>query len=153
MSLTEVWAKGGKGAVDLADKVVALAEKNCKLTYMYDDLDPLKTKIENVCKNIYGAAGVEYEPEAEKMLKKLEDDGYGTYPVCIAKTQYSLSDDPKNLLCDEAYNIHIREVVVKNGAEFVVVKTGKIFTMPGLPKVPAAENIRVNDEGLIEGIF
>lgn len=153
MSLTEVWAKGGKGAVDLADKVVALAEKNCKLTYMYDDLDPLKTKIENVCKNIYGAAGVEYEPEAEKMLKKLEDDGYGTYPVCIAKTQYSLSDDPKNLLCDEAYNIHIREVVVKNGAEFVVVKTGKIFTMPGLPKVPAAEKIRVNDEGLIEGIF
>ncbi len=153
MSLTEVWAKGGKGAVDLADKVVALAEKNCKLTYMYDDLDPLKTKIENVCKNIYGAAGVEYEPEADKMLKKLEDDGYGTYPVCIAKTQYSLSDDPKNLLCDEAYNIHIREVVVKNGAEFVVVKTGKIFTMPGLPKVPAAEKIRVNDEGLIEGIF
>ena len=153
MSLTEVWAKGGKGAVDLADKVVALAEKNCKLTYMYDDLDPLKTKIENVCKNIYGATGVEYEPEAEKMLKKLEDDGYGTYPVCIAKTQYSLSDDPKNLLCDEAYNIHIREVVVKNGAEFVVVKTGKIFTMPGLPKVPAAEKIRVNDEGLIEGIF
>ena len=153
MSLTEVWAKGGKGAVDLADKVVALAEKNCKLTYMYDDLDPLKTKIENVCKNIYGAAGVEYEPEAEKMLKKLEDDGYGTYPVCIAKTQYSLSDDPKNLLCDDAYNIHIREVVVKNGAEFVVVKTGKIFTMPGLPKVPAAEKIRVNDEGLIEGIF
>ena len=153
MSLTEVWAKGGKGAVDLADKVVALAEKNCKLTYMYDDLDPLKTKIENVCKNIYGAAGVEYEPEADKMLKKLEDDGYGTYPVCIAKTQYSLSDDPKNLLCDDAYNIHIREVVVKNGAEFVVVKTGKIFTMPGLPKVPAAEKIRVNDEGLIEGIF
>ena len=101
----------------------------------------------------YGAEDVEYTDEALAQIDQVEKLGYGKYPVCIAKTQYSFSDNEKNLLCNEPYNIHIREAIVKNGAEFIVIKTGKIFTMPGLPKHPAAENIYINENDEVEGIF
>ena len=154
LSLTEVWAKGGDGAIDLAEKVVKLAEKKNDFKYIYEDSDSIKTKIEKVCKEVYRASNVEYSEEAERVIKLLEKDShYKNFPICIAKTQYSLSDDPKNLLCDEPYTINIREIQIRNGAEFIVIKTGKIFTMPGLPKVPAAENIRVDEDGKVEGIF
>jgi len=153
LSLAEVWAKGGKGATDLAEKVVKLVEKENKINFVYDDNDDIKTKIEKVSKEVYGAEGVEYTDEALEEIARIERNGYGKYPVCIAKTQYSFSDDAKNLLCDKPFNIHIKEVVVKNGAEFVVVKTGKIFTMPGLPEIPSAERIKIDENGEIEGIF
>lgn len=152
LSLAEVWAKGGKGAIDLAEKVVKIAEKE-SIKFVYDDEDSLQTKIEKVAQKVYGAEGVEYTEEAEKEIEKIEKLGYGNYPVCIAKTQYSFSDDAKNLECKEPFKIHVSEVILKTGAEFVVVKTGKIMIMPGLPKVPAAEDVDVDENGEIVGIF
>lgn len=153
LSLTEVWAKGGEGAIDLAEKVVNLSEEKNKINFIYDDNNDIKTKIEKVATQIYGAEGVEYTESALREIETIEKLGYGNYPVCIAKTQYSFSDNAKNLLCEEPFKINIKEVIVKNGAEFVVVKTGKIFTMPGLPEVPSAEKIRIDENGKIEGIF
>ena len=155
VSLAEVWAKGGEGAIDLAEKLVELAE-NSKIDstkFVYDDNDDLKTKIEKVAKKVYGAEGVEYSEKASEELSKIEALGYKNFPVCIAKTQYSFSDNAKNLQCKEPFNIHVSEVILKTGAEFVVVKTGKIFTMPGLPRVPAAEGIDIDENGEIVGIF
>ena len=153
LSLTEVWAKGGEGAIDLAEKVVKLAEGESKINFVYKDEESIKDKILKVAKEVYGAEGVEYTDNAIEEIEQIEKLGYGNYPVCIAKTQYSFSDDAKNLLCDKPFKITIKEAIVKNGAEFVVIKTGKIFTMPGLPRVPAAESIRIDDNGNIEGIF
>ena len=153
LSLAEVWAKGGEGAIDLAEKIVKLTENESRINFVYNDKDSIKEKIEKVSKEVYGAAEVEYTPESLEEIAQIEKMGYGNYPVCIAKTQYSFSDNDKNLLCDEPFNIHIREAVVKNGAEFIVVKTGKIFTMPGLPKSPAAERIRLDENENIVGIF
>ena len=113
----------------------------------------MKTKIEKVAKKVYGAEGVEYSDKALEELRKIEELGYKHFPVCIAKTQYSFSDNPKNLECKEPFTIHVSEVVLKTGAEFVVIKTGKIFTMPGLPRVPAAESIDINENNEIVGIF
>ena len=106
-----------------------------------------------VANKIYGAEDVEYSKEAEENIEKIENLGYGNLPVCIAKTQYSFSDDAKNLRCDNKYNIHVRDVEIKGGAGFIVVLAGKIMTMPGLPKIPAAENIDIDDDGNIVGIF
>ena len=153
LSVTDVWGKGGEGAIDLAEKIVKLVETKNKINFVYKDEDKIKEKIEKVAEEIYGASGVEYTEEAEEQILQIEKLGYGNYPVCIAKTQYSFSDNAKNLLCDEPFKITIKEVVVKNGAEFVVVKTGKIFTMPGLPSVPAAEKIRLDENEDIVGIF
>ena len=153
LSLAEVWAKGGKGATDLAEKVVKLVEKENKINFVYDDNDDIKTKIEKVSKEVYGAEGVEYTDEALEEIARIERNGYGKYPVCIAKTQYSFSDDPKNLLCENKFKIHIKEIILKNGAEFIVVIAGNIFTMPGLPKVPAAETIDIDENGNITEIF
>ena len=153
LSLTEVWAKGGEGAIDLAEKVVKLAEGESKINFVYKDEESIKDKILKVAKEVYGAEGVEYTDNAIEEIEQIEKLGYGNYPICIAKTQYSFSDDAKNLLCDKPFKITIKEAIVKNGAEFVVIKTGKIFTMPGLPRVPAAESIRIDDNGDIEGIF
>ena len=153
LSLAEVWAKGGDGAIDLAEKIVELTNKENKVTFVYKDELSIKEKIEQVAKEVYGAEGVDYTESALEEIAQIENLGYGNYPVCIAKTQYSLSDNAKNLLCDEPFRITIKEAIVKNGAEFVVIKTGKIFTMPGLPRVPSAENIRLDDEGEIVGIF
>lgn len=153
LSLVEAWGKGGEGAKDLASKVVDLCEKESKLEYMYDLEDGIKEKVEKIATKIYGAEGVEFSNEAEEEIKRIEKLGYSNLPVCIAKTQYSFSDDPKNLLCKEPFKIHVSEVNLRTGAGFVVILTGKIFTMPGLPKVPSAEFIDIDDNGNVVGIF
>ncbi len=153
LSLTDVWAKGGEGAIDLAEKVLKLTEVKNKINFVYKDEDDIKTKIDKVAREIYGAEGADYSEEALEQIKVIEKNGYGKYPICIAKTQYSFSDDAKNLLCDKPFRIFVKEAVVKNGAEFVVIKTGKIFTMPGLPESPSAERIRIDENGEIAGIF
>ena len=152
-SLVEGWAKGGEGATDIAQKLVILTEKTSNLNYSYELNQDIKTKILNVAQKIYRAKDVEFSDEAIENIKKIEQLGYKDLPICIAKTQYSLSDDDKNLLCDNDYNIHVRDVILKTGAGFIVVLAGKIMTMPGLPKVPAAEKIDINENGEIVGIF
>ena len=155
LSLTEVWAKGGKGAEDLAKKIIKLCDEKSDFKYMYEDSDDVIEKIRKVAKKVYGAEDVQISDEAKKNLEEIRKAGIdiSNYPVCIAKTQYSFSDDPKNLLCEEPFDIHVKEIIVKNGAEFLVVITGNIFTMPGLPKRPAAENIDLDENENIVGIF
>jgi len=153
LSLVEGWAKGGEGAIDIANKIVKLVENPKELKFTYDDKDSIKQKIFKVSTKIYGAQDVEYSEEANKEIEKIEKLGYGKLPVCIAKTQYSFSDDPKNLECNDSYNIHVRNVELKSGAGFIVVLAGKIMTMPGLPKVPAAESIDIDEKENIVGIF
>ena len=151
-SLLENWAKGGDGAKDLAEKVVKICEESKNFKPIYELNFSIEEKIERVAKEIYGARNVVYSDEAKLDIEQIRNMAQNM-PVCIAKTQYSFSDDPKNLLCKEPFDIHISSVELKNGAEFVVVKTGKIMTMPGLPKHPAAENIDIDDDGNIVGIF
>ena len=153
LSLVEGWAKGGEGATDIAKKLVELTKQKEQFKYIYELEDTIKEKIEKVATNIYGAKGVEYSEEAIKEIEKIEKLGYGKLPICIAKTQYSFSDDAKNLECKDEYNIHVRNVELKSGAGFVVVLAGKIMTMPGLPKIPAAESIDIDENGNIIGIF
>ena len=153
-ALSEVWAKGGEGGIALARRVLAtLEEKESRFAPIYPDEMPLKEKIETVCKKIYGASGVIFDPGAEKMLAKLTELGFGSLPVCMAKTQYSLSDDPGKLGRPTDYSVTVREVYVSAGAGFVVALTGTIMTMPGLPKSPAAERIDVDADGVIDGLF
>ena len=153
LSLVESWEKGGEGAIDLAEKVIKLTQKDFEFNYAYKLNLTIKEKIETIAKKIYGADGVEYVEGIEEKIAEIEKMGYGNLPICIAKTQYSLSDDQKNLECNEPFNIHIQDVILKAGAEFIVIITGKIMTMPGLPKVPAAESIDVDNNGNIVGIF
>ena len=153
MSLVECHQKGGKGAEDLAKKVVEICQDKNKFTYAYKLEESIKEKIDDVAKKIYGASSVKYDKEAERQIEQIEKLGYKKLPICIAKTQYSLSDDPKNLECNEPFDIHVKEVSLKAGAEFIVVITGKIMTMPGLPKEPAAEKIDIDKHGNIIGIF
>ena len=153
LSLVESWGKGGAGATDLAEKIIKLTEKKSKLNFAYELEENIKQKINSIAIKIYGAEGVEFSENAEKQIEEIEKMGYGKYPICIAKTQYSLSDDPKNLECNEPFKIHVDEVLLKSGAEFVVAITGKIMTMPGLPRVPAAEKIDLDEDGNIIGIF
>lgn len=153
LSLVESHAKGSSGAKDLAQKIVKLVEHPENFKYIYEDNDTIKEKIEKVAKNIYGAEKIEYSAEALNQINRIERMGYSTFPVCIAKTQYSFSDDPKNLECKEPFTLHVNEIILKAGAEFVVAITGKIMTMPGLPKVPAAEKIDIDENGNIMGIF
>lgn len=153
LSLVEGWAKGGEGAIDIAKELVNLVEINQEFKYMYELEDSIETKIEKIATKIYGAKNVIFEEQAKVQIKKIEEMGYGKFPVCIAKTQYSFSDDPKNLECKGDYSITIRELELKTGAGFVVALAGKIFTMPGLPKVPSAETIDINETGEVEGIF
>ncbi len=153
LSLVEAWGKGGIGAKDLAEKVVDLCEKPNNFKYTYDLEDSIQEKIEKIATKIYGAEGVEYTDEVMQQIKRIESLGYSNLPVCIAKTQYSFSDDPKNLECKEPFKIHVKDIILKTGAGFIVVLTGSIFTMPGLPKVPASEKIDVDEFGNIVGIF
>ncbi len=153
MSIVEGWAKGGNGAIDIAEKIVQISKNETHLKYIYEDEDSIKTKIEKVAKRIYGAEKVIYTDIANESIEKIEKLGKTNFPICIAKTQYSLSDDAKNLECKEKFDITVRDVELKNGAEFIVVYCGKIMTMPGLPKVPAAEEIDVDENGEIIGIF
>lgn len=153
VSLVEGWAKGGEGATDIAQKLVELTEIPENFKYIYETQDNIKTKIEKVAKEVYGAQGVDYLEDANQEIERIERLGYKNLPVCIAKTQYSFSDDAKNLECKEPFNITVREVNLKAGAGFIVVISGKIMTMPGLPRVPAAESIDLDEHGNIIGIF
>lgn len=153
-ALSEVWEKGGEGGIPLAEKVLdTLENKKSDFHVLYENELSLKEKIETVAREIYGADGVNYTSAASKQLKKLEELGFGKLPVCMAKTQYSLSDDPTLLGRPEGFSISVREAYVSAGAGFVVVLTGAVMTMPGLPKAPAAFNIDVNEEGVITGLF
>ncbi len=152
-SIVEGWAKGGEGAIDIAQQLVKLVEEKNDFNYIYKLTDSIEKKIEKVAINIYGATDVIYEENVLQKMKKIEELGYSQLPVCIAKTQYSLSDNPKNLQCTDEYNITIKDVELKAGAGFIVVYTENILTMPGLPKIPAAENIDIDKSGEIIGIF
>lgn len=153
-ALSEVWEKGGEGGIPLAEKVLdTLENKESDFHVLYENELSLKEKIETVAREIYGADGVNYTSATSKQLKKLEELGFGKLPVCMAKTQYSLSDDPTLLGRPEGFSISVREAYVSAGAGFVVVLTGAVMTMPGLPKAPAAFNIDVNEEGVITGLF
>ncbi len=153
-ALSTVWEHGGDGGIELAGKVLeTLDKKESHFKPLYEDDLPLTEKIETVAKEIYGAKGVVFSSTADKQLQKLTDLGFGKLPVCMAKTQYSLSDDPAKLGRPEDFEITVREVYVSAGAGFVVVLTGAVMTMPGLPKKPAAFNIDVNDDGVITGLF
>ena len=153
-ALSEVWEKGGEGGVDLAQKVLETLEtKESDFHTLYNDELSLKDKIRTIAQEIYGAHDVVYEPAAEKQLAKIESMGFGSFPICMAKNQYSLSDDATKLGRPENFDIHIREVYVSAGAGFVVALTGAVMTMLGLPKVPAANGIDVTDDGKITGLF
>ena len=153
-ALSEVWEKGGEGGLDLAQKVLETLEtKESDFHTLYNDELSLKDKIRTIAQEIYGAHDVVYEPAAEKQLAKIESMGFGSFPICMAKNQYSLSDDATKLGRPENFDIHIREVYVSAGAGFVVALTGAVMTMPGLPKVPAANGIDVTDDGKITGLF
>ncbi len=153
-ALASVWADGGKGGEDLAKKVLAtLEQKPSQYHPLYELEQPLTGKIETIAKEIYGADGVEYAPAAKKALANLEKLGFGNLPVCVAKTQYSLSDDQHKLGRPAGFTITVRDAYVSAGAGFVVVLTGEIIQMPGLPRVPAAQNIDVTGDGVIEGLF
>ena len=151
-ALTTGFRDGSDGSLLLAEKVMAEANKKNNFSYSYDINDDIKTKIFKVANKIYGASDVIYDNKTLEEIKNLEDNGHGNLPICIAKTQYSLSDDPNNLTGDNEYDIHVKEVILKAGAEFIVVLTGKIMTMPGLPKNPNSERIDIKN-GIIEGIF
>ena len=151
--LSEVWAKGGKGGQALAEEVMRLCQTESKLTFAYDVKESLKQKITDIATKIYHADGVEFAPSAAKQLQQLEELGFGELPICMAKTQYSFTDDQTKLGAPENFKITVREVRVSAGAGFVVCLTGSIMTMPGLPKVPAAEHIDVLDDGRIVGLF
>lgn len=152
-SVAEVWAKGGEGAIELAEKVKALADADSDFHYLYDSSLSLKEKIETIATKIYGAGSVNYTNAAVKQIGKIEEMGFGNVPICVAKTQYSLSDDPKKLGRPEGYELNVREVYISAGAGFCVVLAGNIMTMPGLPKHPAALDIDVDDHGEITGLF
>ena len=153
-ALSKVWEHGGEGGIELADKVLyTLENKPSNFKPLYEDELSLKDKVTKVCKEIYGADNVVFEGAAMTAMKKIEDLGFGNLPVCMAKNQYSFSDDPKKLGRPTGFDIHVREVYVSAGAGFVVVLTGSIMTMPGLPKNPAAFNIDLTDDGQIVGLF
>ncbi len=153
-ALSEVWEHGGEGGIALAGKVLnTLENKESHYAPLYQAEQPIKEKIETIAKEIYGAGSVSYSPAASQAITRLEKLGYGKLPICMAKNQYSLSDDPKLLGCPKDFPINIREVYVSAGAGFVVAITGTVMTMPGLPKHPAAEGIDVNEDGVITGLF
>ena len=152
-SLSEVFAKGGDGGTDLAKKIVAACEQPSEFRYLYDEKLPIKDKIETIAKEIYGADGVDYTTQAEKQVKEIEALGQDKLPVCIAKTQYSLSDNPALLGRPKNFRITVRSLSLSSGAGFIVALTGDIMTMPGLPKSPAAYRIDVDRDGVISGLF
>ena len=151
--LSDVWAKGGEGGEELAREVVRLCDEENAFRFCYDEKAPIKEKIGSIVTRIYGGKDVAYTPEAEAEIARLSELGFGRLPVCMAKTQYSFSDDAKKLGAPEGFTVTVRTVKVSAGAGFVVVLTGNILTMPGLPKVPAAENIDVTEDGRIVGLF
>ena len=153
VALSEVWGRGGEGGVELAREVVRLCEKESSFKYSYDCGRSIEEKLETICKRIYHADGVELTENAKKQACQLAELGFGQLPICMAKTQYSVSDDPKKLGAPRGFKVTVRNLKVSAGAGFIVALTGDIMTMPGLPKVPAAENIDVDENGVITGLF
>jgi formate--tetrahydrofolate ligase len=153
VSLCEVWEKGGEGGEDLARKVVAAADQASDFRFLYDEKDSIKNKIGTIAREIYGADDVVFSPKASREIKKLEELGLDKYPICMAKTQYSLSDDPNLLGRPTGFKISVKEVRVSAGAGFIVALTGDVMIMPGLPKVPSAEKIDIDENGVISGLF
>ena len=153
VALSEVWAKGGDGGIDLANKVMAATEKTNNFKFMYDVNESIEAKITAVAKEIYGADGVVFTPPAQKAIKELTDLGLSNMPVCMAKTQSSLSDDPAKFGRPTNFTVTVREIKVSAGAGFIVALTGSILTMPGLPKHPAAERMDITNDGKITGLF
>ncbi len=151
--LSEVWAKGGEGALELADEVMRLVEEPKNFSYAYETGSDIADALEAIATKIYRAEGVDFTPAAKRQLAELRENGFGNLPVCVAKTQYSFSDDAKALGAPEGFRVTVRELKVSAGAHFVVALTGSVLTMPGLPKVPAAENIDVDENGNITGLF
>ena len=150
---SDVFVGGGEGGIDLAKGLLETMDEGAHFRPLYQDELPLKEKIETVAREIYGAASVQYDAAAEKELAHIEEMGFSHMPVCMAKTQMSFSDDPTKMGAPEGFTLHVREARVSAGAGFAVVLTGKIMTMPGLPKKPAAENIDVDADGNITGLF
>lgn len=153
VSISDAWAKGGEGAIDLANKVIEATDKPNDFHYIYDVNESIKAKINDIATKMYGADGVNYTPAANKMIAELEEAGLDKMPICMAKTQYSLSDDPTKLGAPTGFNITVREIRISAGAGFIVVLTGNVLTMPGLPKKPAAENMDIDINGKITGLF
>ena len=153
VALSEVWAKGGEGGRALAEEVLRLCDEPSDFRFAYELDEPLAKKVEDIATRVYHADGVDFAPKAARMLRQLEEQGFGGLPVCMAKTQYSFSDDPKRLGAPEGFRITVRDLRVSAGAGFVVALTGDIMTMPGLPRVPAAEKIDVTPDGRITGLF
>lgn len=153
VSISEAWAKGGEGAIDLAQKVIEATEKPSNFQYMYDVNDSIKDKINAIATKIYGADGINYTPAVEKTIAEFEAEGLDKMPICMAKTQYSLSDDQFKLGAPTGFKITVRELRISAGAGFIVALTGNILTMPGLPKKPAAENMDIDINGKITGLF
>ena len=153
VSLSEVWAKGGEGAIDLAEKVVQACEIPSEMSFCYPSEDRIRAKLEAIATKIYHADGVDITATAQRQLRQLEKNGFGGLPICVAKTQYSFSDDAKKLGAPDGFRITVRNLKVSAGAGFIVALTGDIMTMPGLPKVPSAENIDVDENGVITGLF
>jgi formate--tetrahydrofolate ligase len=153
VALSEVWAKGGEGGLRLAEEVVRLADEPHTFSYAYETDQPIADKIEAIATKVYHADGVDFTPAAAKQLKQLEEQGFGGLPVCMAKTQYSFSDDQTLLGAPRDFRITVRNLKVSAGAGFIVALTGSIMTMPGLPKHPAAEKIDVTPDGKIVGLF
>ena len=153
VAMSEVWGKGGEGGLELAEEVLRLCEQPHDFQFSYELNQPIKAKIEAIVKKIYGGEAVTYSNDANKAIAKLEELGCGDLPICMAKTQYSLSDDPEKLGRPEGFTVSVSKVKVSAGAGFIVVQTGDIMTMPGLPKVPAAERIDIDADGVITGLF
>jgi formate--tetrahydrofolate ligase len=155
VSLCTHWAEGGKGTEDLAKNVVELCKKNNteNFKYLYKDETPILKKVETIAKEVYGANGIEVDDKVKEQVNVIEKSGFGKFPVCIAKTQYSFSTDPKLKGAPSGHSLSIREIRLSSGAGFVVVICGAIMTMPGLPRVPAADSIKLNKKGEIEGLF
>jgi formate--tetrahydrofolate ligase len=153
VSLCDVWAKGGDGGLELADMVVDLAEQDNNFQFVYDLEDSIEEKLNKIVQKVYGGSGVEFSPKAKKQMKQLADLGFSDYPICMAKTQYSFSDNAKLLGAPKDFTVTINELKVSAGAGFIVALTGAVMTMPGLPKSPAAERIDVDEEGNITGLF
>ena len=152
-SIVESWSKGGEGAIDISKKLIKMCDEKTEIKYSYNFDDKINDKIYKISKEIYRAEGIKISKEAQEKINKIEEMGYSNLPICIAKTQYSFSDDSKNIECNNKYVININNVELKAGAGFIVVYAGNIMTMPGLPKVPAAENIDIKEDGEIVGLF
>ena len=151
--LSEVWAKGGAGGTALAEEVVRLCEEESQLRFVYEQDASIEEKLTAICQKVYHADGVALEPGARKQMQMLTELGFGDLPICMAKTQYSFSDDPKLLGAPRGFTVTVRNLRACTGAGFIVALTGDIMTMPGLPKVPAAERIDVDENGVISGLF